>query len=206
MAVSISDTRRLETSSITFPRRPVPRIFPYPDEDRTGIRLVKEALMSESNVGRQHRRFSKIVFFQYRNLHQILDGAEKNIRGRVDGDRWIVNSRVVSASLAKGKHVQLGEPVDVTLEHLVPDEDPVCVFWDLEESSWSDVGCQVNECKYDHLCKFLQGLFYVCFRLLRQEAASLVVVVITWPASLSSLGIQVHLCPPLLPLPLLQRQ
>ena len=44
----------------------------------------------------------------------------------------IVNSRVISASLGKGRHIQLPQPVTIRLQHLRLDNvsNAQCVFWD----------------------------------------------------------------------------
>lgn len=43
-----------------------------------------------------------------------------------------VNSRVISASLNQGRHIQLALPVHLTFRHLWLDNvsNPQCVFWD----------------------------------------------------------------------------
>lgn len=44
----------------------------------------------------------------------------------------ILNSKVISASLGKGRHVQLSEPVRLYFRHLIVENvtNPKCVFWD----------------------------------------------------------------------------
>jgi latrophilin 1 len=113
---------------------------------------------------------TKAVYFAYKSLHEILARAEQNVnvpgRSRSRGRHGLIlNSHVISASLAKGRHVQLkeSERVRVTLKHLKTHNvsDPVCVFWDFEQSAWSDEGCVVVDgdenstvCECDHLTNF----------------------------------------------------
>ena len=55
-----------------------------------------------------------------------------------------VNSRVISASIGKGRHLDLQEPVTITLKHLktVNVSRPVCVYWDYSSQAWSNSGCR----------------------------------------------------------------
>lgn len=43
----------------------------------------------------------------------------------------ILNSKVISASLGKGRHIQLSQPIRLVLKHLLTDNvtNPACVFW-----------------------------------------------------------------------------
>lgn len=43
----------------------------------------------------------------------------------------ILNSKVISASLGKGRHIQLSQPIRLILKHLQTDNvtNPTCVFW-----------------------------------------------------------------------------
>lgn len=129
------------------------------------IELPQEVLLDNSN----HRGLSKSVFFSYKSLHEILAQGDmmnvKQIRDDPSGSKhWTVNSRIISASLAKGRHIQLSKPVIITLKHLITESNmsnPICVFWNFEMSSWSDHGCRVLEtnesstkCECDHLTNF----------------------------------------------------
>jgi hypothetical protein len=81
----------------------------------------------------------------------------------VENATRIVNSRVISASLGKGRHIQLPQPVTIRFQHLRQDNvsNPTCVFWDYTVSGWSDEGCRVlatnrthTQCRCDHLTNF----------------------------------------------------
>ena len=82
-----------------------------------------------------------------------------------DTSKQIINSRIISASLATEKHLELppNAPVRISLKHLREQntKNPVCVFWDWELSAWSDAGCWVAEtnmyrtlCECSHLTNF----------------------------------------------------
>lgn len=43
----------------------------------------------------------------------------------------ILNSKVISASLGKGRHIQLSQPIRLILKHIQTNNvtNPTCVFW-----------------------------------------------------------------------------
>ena len=120
------------------------------------IKLPKEAL--DEN---EYRGLAKSVFFEYKTLHDLLMPAEKFIK-RADLEAYVLNSRIVSASLGQGRHIQLPRKVNLTFKHLAPNlTEPICVFWNFELSGWSDSGCSVQSsnasttiCQCDHLTNF----------------------------------------------------
>lgn len=74
-----------------------------------------------------------------------------------------INSKVLSASLGKGRHIQLKQPVTLCFQHLQTENisNPTCVFWDYTQSVWSGEGCSListNEthtiCNCNHLTNF----------------------------------------------------
>ena len=121
------------------------------------VQLPKEALQENT-----YRGLSKSVFFEYKTLHDLLMPAEKFIADLPDIEDYVLNSRIVSASLGQGRHIQLPQKVLLTFPHLAPNlTSPLCVFWNFELSGWSDSGCSVkssNEsqtiCQCDHLTNF----------------------------------------------------
>lgn len=167
VAISIQNPTNWD-GPLTFPisssnhhTEPFGNIF-GPIYDR--ISLPNVNLKSSAN----HDGIARAVFFAYKSLDDILSDDHKVTRSSIksddDNSDWILNSRIISASLAKGRHLQLVEPVQITFQHLrlTPNlTDPTCVFWDFEVSSWSDEGCQVVEtnqtqttCQCDHLTNF----------------------------------------------------
>ncbi len=75
-----------------------------------------------------------------------------------------INSKVIGASLGKGRHVRLADPVQITLKHLRSGSDvsgPVCVYWDYTSLAWSGAGCRLvgtnathSRCECNHLTNF----------------------------------------------------
>ena len=112
---------------------------------------------------------SKTVFLAFKSLHEILGAGEvRTTDGSADAFDWEINSRIISASLAKGRHLEmLGHPAQLTFRHLKAvetDDDDVatkCMFWNYEMSVWSDDGCKLAErnethslCECGHLTNF----------------------------------------------------
>ena len=120
------------------------------------IKLPKEALQENA-----YRGLIKSVFFEYKTLHNLLLSADKYVI-REGIEDYVVNSRVVSASISQGRHIQLPQKARMTFTHLTPNlTDPICVFWNFELSGWSDTGCHVSKtnatettCECDHLTNF----------------------------------------------------
>ncbi len=113
---------------------------------------------------------ARIVFFVYKGLHRILGKANLIRSNGQSEDKFSINSRVVSASLSRGRHVQLNTPALIRLKHLRPimedsnsrfEDKVVCAFWEMETGSWSDAGCRVRSadaeetlCECNHLTHF----------------------------------------------------
>ncbi|KAK9723171.1 GPCR proteolysis site, GPS, motif [Popillia japonica] len=120
------------------------------------IELPRGALL-ENNDG----EFVRLVFAAFNHLEEILqwqpEASDPNSNKNITR---ILNSKIISASLGKGRHIQLREPVRLTLKHLHTNNvsDPSCVFWDYTTSSWSDEGCHVETTNTTHticLCNHL---------------------------------------------------
>lgn len=84
------------------------------------IRLEREALMENSEGG-----LVRLVFVAFDRLEEILQVEAPNATR-------VINSKVISASLGKGRHIQLSDPVTVCLRHIRTENvtNPTCVFWD----------------------------------------------------------------------------
>ncbi len=114
-----------------------------------------------------------ICILHFRSLHEILAKAKIHLSKSgqtaddvtADSAGYRLNSRIVSASLGRGRHIELRTPVRIKLRHLNTNETelnrPVCVFWDYEVHGWSDSGCRLAEsnrsftvCECDHLTNF----------------------------------------------------
>lgn len=91
--------------------------------NNTWLQLHRSALLENSEAG-----FIRLVYIAFDSLENILQPQSiNNVR--------IINSKIVSASLGKGKHIQLHQPVTLCFQHLQVDNvsNPTCVFWDYTE-------------------------------------------------------------------------
>ena len=171
MAISVLNVKDIRNGS-SFPLNNYEEPFGTIED---GIFLPARAL--ESNA---REKLVKAVFFSFKHLDEILSRSDKPgtissssslyhhsglQTGSTTSPRQILNSRVISASLVRGKHLQLPQsaPVRVSLKHLREEGmgNPVCVFWDLDTSTWSRAGCDVVDsnvsrttCQCDHLTNF----------------------------------------------------
>lgn len=116
------------------------------------LRLEKKALLDNSEGN-----FLRLVYIAFHHLEDILQPLSRSNVSR------IVNSKVISASLGKGRHIQLSHPVTICLRHIRTENvtNPTCVFWDYTMSSWSEEGCRIDftnlthtVCVCDHLTNF----------------------------------------------------
>lgn len=83
------------------------------------IRLEREALLENSEAG-----LVRLVFVAFDRLEEILQVNMPNASR-------VINSKVISASLGKGRYNQMSHPVTVCLRHINIENvtDPLCVFW-----------------------------------------------------------------------------
>ncbi|XP_068218278.1 latrophilin Cirl-like isoform X6 [Palaemon carinicauda] len=124
------------------------------------IRLPPEAMLENADNG-----LVKIVFFSFDGLHHMLqpNAGIHHFNAKNGNKTRVLNSRVLSASLGAGRHIELSEPVVLTFAMIrtVNVTNPACVFWDYTTSSWSEEGCDVllyntshTVCQCDHLTNF----------------------------------------------------
>ena len=156
MAISVLNSRSLNQ------QLPLDTSFPLRlKQTQFGPILNKVHLPKEALKENEYRGLTKSVFFEYKTLHDLLMPAEKFIK-KPNMNSYVVNSRIISASLSQGRHIQLPKKVEITLQHLAPNlTNPICVFWNFELSGWSDSGCTVKKtnesttvCECDHLTNF----------------------------------------------------
>ena len=95
------------------------------------IELSPEAIIQNGNNGAV-----RVIFTAFNQLDQLLIP----IKGRFGQEttRRFINSRVIAASLGRGRHIELPKPVKITFRHL-NDVDPSrvrpeCVYWDYGKS------------------------------------------------------------------------
>jgi len=117
------------------------------------------------------RPLSRVVFFLFKNLHQLLADADQQLTGTetLDDENLVLNSRVISVSIdgtiLSSSDPKLADPVSMTFSHLQKTtgsiSDVVCAFWDPEKDAWSNRGCRViatnsshTDCECDHLTSF----------------------------------------------------
>lgn len=123
------------------------------DNQEDSIELTSNALQENSENGAV-----RIIFATYNEFDQLLVPSQ-----RPNATLRFVNSKVISASLGKGRHIELPDPVKITLKHLktINVSRPVCVFWDYAVQTWSNDGCRMiktnlthTTCECDHLTNF----------------------------------------------------
>ena len=80
-------------------------------------------------------------------------------------EKKFINSRIIAASLGRGRHIELPQPVQITFKHLNEVDParvrPQCVYWDYTENAWSEDGCHAvmsnithTHCSCNHLTNF----------------------------------------------------
>ncbi|KAF2355503.1 GPCR family 2 extracellular hormone receptor domain [Trinorchestia longiramus] len=139
--------------------------FPSLEDQALDWTFADSVILSpEAIVENSERSATKAVFLTYRHLEDLLTPYDEAL-GTWSGNNVsrMVNSRVVSASLGHGRHIQLPKPVSIVFSLLRQDNvtNPVCAFWDYTTASWSDEGCRVSThnrshvtCECDHLTNF----------------------------------------------------
>ena len=121
------------------------------------IELEAESLLQNGDNGAV-----RVVFATYNELENILYPASH----RTKDENIFINSKIISASLGRGRHVELSKPAKITLKHLKEIEDvsrmkSKCVYWDYLSNSWSEDGCRLVDgntthtiCSCNHLTNF----------------------------------------------------
>ena len=104
----------------------------------------------------------RAVFATYNQLENIL----QPIAQRQSDSNFFVNSKIISASLGRGRHIELSKPAKITFKHLNEIEDVArmkskCVYWDYLSNHWSEDGCRLVDgnsthtiCSCNHLTNF----------------------------------------------------
>ncbi|CAA9999974.1 unnamed protein product [Nesidiocoris tenuis] len=150
--IKMSNVGTEEFSSIVTPSNPDETVGKESSLGENWLRLEKKALLDNSEGD-----LLKLVYVAFDRLEEILQPLPRDNVSRV------VNSKVISASLGHGRHIQLSQPVTISLKHIRTENvtNPKCVFWDYLMSSWSEEGCHVHTtnsthtvCMCDHLTNF----------------------------------------------------
>ncbi|KAJ8953236.1 hypothetical protein NQ318_015816 [Aromia moschata] len=118
--------RVLDTKSLTTERFPSGNLKSGWRASNDSIELPKGALLENSDGN-----LVRLVFVAFDRLEEILQW-QSDLGPNSNNVTKILNSKVISASLGKGRHIQLKEPVKLTLKHLKTENvsNPTCVFWD----------------------------------------------------------------------------
>ncbi|XP_014479736.1 PREDICTED: latrophilin Cirl-like isoform X2 [Dinoponera quadriceps] len=162
MEVRVLDARNIDNELEVFPSEAALQKWTV-SNDR--VELTRAALLDNSQSG-----IVRLVFMAFDRLEEILQPQAEppsvvtngNSQQRRNATR-LLNSKVISASLGKGRHIQLSEPVRVYFRHLAVENvtNPTCVFWDYILSAWSEEGCHIQKtnethtvCECNHLTNF----------------------------------------------------
>ncbi|XP_050445380.1 latrophilin Cirl-like isoform X2 [Cataglyphis hispanica] len=164
MEVRVLDARNIDNELEVFPSEAVQQKWTVSNDH---VELTRGALVDSNEGG-----VVRLVFMAFDRLEEILQPQAEPPSVVMNDDPQpvsrrnttrILNSKVISASLGKGRHIQLSEPVRVYFRHLVVENvtNPTCVFWDYILSAWSDEGCQIQKtndthtvCECNHLTNF----------------------------------------------------
>lgn len=62
---------------------------------------------------------------------QVYDEMKRSIEHKMSDSQIILNSKIISASLGRGRHVELSHPVRIHFKHIQVENvtNPICVFW-----------------------------------------------------------------------------
>ncbi|XP_032572160.1 latrophilin Cirl isoform X2 [Drosophila sechellia] len=169
LSVRVLETKTIQSSVV------------FPDTDQwplssDRIELPRAALIDNSEGG-----LVRIVFAAFDRLESILKPSYDHFdlkssrsyailsndsdvnAGEIQQRLRILNSKVISASLGKGRHIQLSQPITLTLKHLKTENvtNPTCVFWNYIDHAWSANGCSLEStnrthsvCSCNHLTNF----------------------------------------------------
>ncbi|XP_058809833.1 latrophilin Cirl-like isoform X3 [Phymastichus coffea] len=175
MEVRVLEIRNLNTEFEVFPQKPAKQERWARLRDR--IELTQTALLANSD---NKDRLVRLVFMAFERLEEILQPSDNSHFEQISMNEEreninhhqqyhsnsvtrILNSKVISASLGRGKHVQLTEPVRLYFEHINRENvsNPRCVYWDYTTNNWSEEGCFTRYsnnshtvCECNHLTNF----------------------------------------------------
>jgi len=95
------------------------------------IMLSPEAILQNGNNGAV-----RVIFTAFNQLDQLLMPIKTTpTRWHSNHqDKKFINSRIIAASLGRGRHIELPKPVKITFKHLNEVDParvrPQCVYWD----------------------------------------------------------------------------
>ncbi|KAM6957329.1 adhesion G protein-coupled receptor E5 [Aplochiton taeniatus] len=108
--------------------------------------------------------FATALLLSYKGLENATNDYFSGMKPK-EGERFQINSKVVTATVSNRRTDRLDEPVTFTFHHLTQSNEGnhTCVYWDssVEGGGWSDRGCTVVEstasntvCSCNHLSSF----------------------------------------------------
>ncbi|KAK0161858.1 hypothetical protein PV327_008263 [Microctonus hyperodae] len=163
MEVRVLDTRNIDNNAELFPTESARERWTASNDH---VELTRRSLLKNNDDG-----IIRLVFMAFDRLEEILQPQVEepfvslNEEARLPRNisNRILNSKIISASLGKGRHIELSEPVRIYFEHLTVENvtNPTCVFWDYIMSAWSEEGCRMRKtnethtiCECNHLTNF----------------------------------------------------
>ncbi|XP_022245529.1 latrophilin Cirl-like isoform X2 [Limulus polyphemus] len=126
-------------------------VFPLPTQvpGSSWVRVEDSLLLpTQSLVEYSNHGLARVVLRLYNKVDELLR-PDANFHSHVTRGQditngtWVINSRVVAASVGRRRFVRLLEPVQITFKHLQEENvtNPQCVFWDIKVREWSGEGC-----------------------------------------------------------------
>ena len=124
------------------------------------IELEADSLLQNGDNGAV-----RAVFATYNQLENILQPIAASQQRHTE-ENVFINSKIISASLGRGRHIELSKPAKITFKHLNEVEDvsrmkSKCVYWDYLSNHWSEDGCRLVDgntthtiCSCNHLTNF----------------------------------------------------
>ena len=117
MTIKVSRVGLNSDPVVAFPAKPLLYV-----DDKISLAASDLEDNSQGSLG-------EAVFFSYRGLHEILSGAKTHLSFEDNTEsteteaaggagQWSLNSRIISASLGRGRHIELQRPVNILLRHL----------------------------------------------------------------------------------------
>ena len=125
MEVRVLDARNIGDDLEIFPTEAAQQRWTA-SNDR--VELTRGALLENSEGGIVRLVF--MAFYRPEVSSLVMNDEQQPLPKR--NTTRLLNSKVISASLGKGRHIQLNEPVRVYFKHLSIENvtNPTCVFWD----------------------------------------------------------------------------
>ncbi|XP_068146030.1 latrophilin Cirl [Drosophila tropicalis] len=163
LSVRVLETKTIQ-SSVVFPdsdqwplssdRIELPRAALIENSEGGLVRIVFAAFdRLESILKPSYDHFDlKSARSYVRNTAILANDSDVNAGGDMQQRLRILNSKVISASLGKGRHIQLSQPITLTLKHLKTENvtNPTCVFWNYIDHAWSANGCNLVDTNRTH--------------------------------------------------------